>query len=401
MFLIMLTIFTLLPFAMLFDIETKSKNPSKLKFRVGLVYSFFEMVFMFIYNIICYDYSSYNITSYFINYDNGFISRGLIGSVFKLIFGYTPSFLPILLIIQSVFYILCYLIQAYLFFKICKKTQENPKYSLLENFFFIWNISLCTPAFFLLTSKMDYTLMSFSTEYLRIDIFFYFLGLLSIVVLLKEKRSAFDYILLIIFSALNILIHQGTFFIYIPTIAFLFLYDAFYVEKTKLAKVFLVIFVLVIGILFLLCQFNSNVEYEDILRYVIKATERCDIAFSRSNYIMLTMEYKYSVIEHHNLFYGLVLTLVYFSEGISMLLLYYSTLLILAINIIKNFRIQINKKLFILHIIYLILAKLALYGLTVDWFRWVSFDVQCIGFALIYFTMKERLELRTIEKEEK
>ena len=400
MLVVMISIFTLIPFVMLRIIEKKAKNVSKVKLIVAIVYSIFELAFMFYYNILEMHFSFYNITSYFINYDLGFVSRGLVGSVFKLFIGYNENFKRNLIITYDAFVIVCYYAQLYLVYKVLKKIENNEKFKLIENYFFIWATSISTSVFYFITSYMNYTIINLSTEFLRTDIIAYLLILFMMIVLIKEKRKLIDYILVTLVSTIMIYMHQGIFFIYIPMIAFIFLYDAFYIEKRKSMKIIFVFFVLIVSISFLICQFVDVVSFLDLKNYIQRIMkEQCKLPFNNASSWMLQMEYDSSIMVHRKLFFGIEGTINYCREGLFMICFYYPVLLFLAINMIKKYEIKINKKLFILYVIYVVVIKGCLYVLTVDWFRWITFDFQCITFAFMYFVMKDILLLKNKKKD--
>lgn len=219
-----------------------------------LVWSFFALALFVIY----YDWevNKINATMMAFSYKYGFISRGLIGTIYQGLNAILPVNMityDALMLFTQVITVL-YFGSLFLFFIYCLKKcnaglSEELKYIIL--FFTIWAIPM------------------FVTEYNfgRLDVYCVMLSLLGALVLLVGKAEW----LVVIFSALGVMIHQGNVFMYLNIILVLLIYKAFSNEGKKRSKyiiLFLASFV-VASALFLYFEFFSHMNGDNIYEEVV------------------------------------------------------------------------------------------------------------------------------------
>lgn len=231
-------------------IKTTSSLKNKKIIPFSIVWIFFSLALFWVH----YDgeVNKINSTMLAFNYKYGFISRGLIGSIYKVLDYINPANMwsyewnkiftmtitMIYFIILFAFFMLC--------LKRCKITiSEEIKYIII--FFTIWAI----PMF---VSKYNFG---------RLDIYCVMLSLLGAIVLIVEKWEW----LVVPFSALGVMVHQGNVFMFLNIILLLLVYKALSNEGKKRKK-YIVLFILsflVASALFLYFEFFSHVNGEEIV----------------------------------------------------------------------------------------------------------------------------------------
>ena len=197
------------------------------------------------------------------SYKYGFISRGLIGSIYQLVDAIFPvnmlsyeSLVGFTTVITWIYFVILF----WFFFtalKRCKfETNEEIKYLII--FFSIWAV----PMF---VSKYNFG---------RLDIYCFAFSLIAAVLLMKGKAEW----LVVPLSALGVMVHQGNVFMFLNIILVLLVYKALSNEG-KLRKKYLILFFLsgfVASVLFLYFEFFSHMNGENIFEEVVAyATAVC------------------------------------------------------------------------------------------------------------------------------
>ena len=181
------------------------------KMIVNQKYFFIIFLILFICYILYYNpysygnYYSYNY--YVVSYNYGFISRGLIGSIFMFFFPFLK--MHTLIIILNIIYILLLVFISYLLHMFIK-IQKDKLLSFLATMLCIFN-----PASFMLMITMN--------EFGRFDIFIFILSIIAIIIICKKK---FIFLVPIIFI-IAMLIHQNFLFMYAPLILMIIIYNWF------------------------------------------------------------------------------------------------------------------------------------------------------------------------------
>lgn len=204
-------------------------------------------VFAFVLFCVYYEakLGSINSTSLAISYKYGFVSRGLIGTVFYLVdailpldmyqYHYAYRFAQIS---TGVFFVI-----LFLFFLSCIIKSNNNNINKTKY------ISFCFTVF---------AVPMFITEFNlgRYDVYCLILSLIAAMLIIYEKAEW----LVVLLSALGVMIHQGNVFMYLNIILVLLLYKAFSCES-KIRIKYIVLFTLsffVASILFVYFEFYSR-----------------------------------------------------------------------------------------------------------------------------------------------
>ena len=204
-----------------------------------------------------------NATMLAFSYDYGFISRGFIGSVYQLldkilpwdmmnydgVLGFTHGITLVYYLILIVFCMTC-------FIKCSQKVSDTMKYAIIM--FCIWAVPMFVSQY----------------NFGRLDVYCVMLSLFAAILLMIERAEC----LVIVFSAIGVMIHQGNVFMFLNIILVLLLYKAFSNTGKNRIK-YLVLFAasfLVASGLFLYFEFFSHFNGENILEDILaKATVLC------------------------------------------------------------------------------------------------------------------------------
>lgn len=197
-----------------------------------------------------------NATMMAFSYKYGFISRGLIGTVFQGLNFILPidmiNYDGVMLFTEIITAI--YFMILFIFFMCCLKKcsldiSEELKYIIL--FFTVWAIPM------------------FVTEYNfgRLDIYCVMFSLLAAIILILGKVEW----IVIVFSALGVMVHQGNVFMFLNIILVLLIYKALSGEGRERRK-YIILFVFsffVASILFLYFEFFSHINGNNIYEEVV------------------------------------------------------------------------------------------------------------------------------------
>lgn len=225
-------------------------------------FSFLWVVFALVLFLLYYDarIESINTTSLAFSYEYGFISRGLIGTIFSFV----DKLLPIDMyqyhyayrfsqIGTAIFFLILFIYVVLCIIKSEKIMINKTKYISL--FFSLFAIPM------------------FITEFNlgRYDVYCLTLSLIAAILIICEKAEC----LVVVFSALGVMIHQGNVFMFLNIILILLLYKAFSYEGKKRTKYFVLFSasLLIASVLFLYFEFFSRTNgasYVDQVGYVAR-----------------------------------------------------------------------------------------------------------------------------------
>ena len=201
-----------------------------------------------------------NTTSLAFNYSYGFISRGFIGTIYWLL----DLILPVnmidydcavmfTLVLTSLYMLVLFMFFYMVLVKCCESMMKNTQYLIL--FFTFFAVSM------------------FVTKYNfgRYDVYCLMLSIIAAMLLVYEKAEW----LVVPFSAIGVMIHQGNVFYFLNIILILLIYKALSSEKEKRNK-YLLLFVLSFGVasvLFLYFEFFSRGNGEEIVAEITAIAE--------------------------------------------------------------------------------------------------------------------------------
>lgn len=292
-----------------------------------------------------------------INYDFGFIKRGLIGSLLKLIF---PTFIKTNYAFIFVFITLLFaiVIISILFNEIYKKKNR---------------IATLIIVFILIVSPFSIEYLFNNANFGRLDTFIYFLTMLSILINIKFSNFYLKQSFIFISAVLCILIHQVYIFTYFSISFALLLINLFTTKKNSVSQYLFTIFVFILILsLFIKIQFYTSP--------ILPLNHMLDILHSSTNLVItdIAVELEY----YENINYGYNLIYLVFINGTELPILYLFITLLLLLPVIllivaiytyllrkcENYRIKI---LYIL-LMCVNIFFLPSYFLTVDWGRWMA-----------------------------
>lgn len=228
--------------------------------------------------------SPYEATSFYITYDNGFISRGLIATILYNIIPHEHYVTIVDLLCK------CLTILTILYFNI-KYQYFISKFSNNTNILKQLIILLFAPV------CSHFMMMTYAH---RLDSFLLILFIAMIEILsIKKLNEYLKVSICTVLSVLSILIHQGSLFITIPCIAL-------YIWQTKNIKS-AILYGIPVAIAFYICQFGNKIDYEIIIAdFMQKAQETDHWNIYRSGDLagsvhMIKLEYKYSILQHYSI----------------------------------------------------------------------------------------------------
>ena len=219
--------------------------------RVWLFFAFFLSFVYFNFRV-----NEINGTMMAFSYKYGFISRGLIGSIYQLV----DKILPVnMQTYDGLFYFtvvitVIYFAVLFAFFMLCLKKSslsisDDLKYMIL--FFTIWAV----PMF---VSKNNFG---------RLDIYCFMFSLIGAMLLIVRKAEW----LIVPISALGVMVHQGNVFMFYNIIMMLLLYRACSTEgnERKRYGILLGLSFITVSVLFLYFEFFSHMNGENILEEIV------------------------------------------------------------------------------------------------------------------------------------
>lgn len=299
-------------------------------------------------------------TSYILDYKNGFISRGLIGSIFQLFFSIDDTYRFIVTNIIKLSFFVIFILFILFLLNMTKKIKD-----------------MFTREIFLLIGISSFPILYFYPSLsLKLDFIWIYTYFISIIMLFKNGFNIINSIFVSIISILAILSHQAFIFTTFPFIFLIgFIDSIIYYKENKIDKILhsknigLFIFITTSCILFIICQFFGKIDikliYEDVFNKLVKMGELTTIEeFRKSSFaMMVNCEYNLSVFSHLKILKNdwlRNLTLLIFL--IPMLILN-----IIFMNEILKQKFKKNSKYIF---IFLAICQLPLFFLTTELIRW-------------------------------
>lgn len=327
--------------------ERLSLNMLKLLYnkRYELVWFMILILYMLYYLPMPGDLHSFCITPYILRYDLGFISRGLIGSFWAILFPYIST-AEIWLIIGLNQVMLCTLTVYFLSVvkKQCMKETQNGLLFLI----FIFLVNPASIAF-----------LFYWGNYGRMDLFMIAGAMTCGIILIKQKLLWAIPIICIV----EMMIHQGFVFAYFPCVLLMLLY---YVLQYNKGKEVLVVTVICGCIAFIYFQFMGKIDglsLEDTLK-VLTARTDWPKEYMTS---MVSMEYFTSIFDFIPAYVlpPLKMNIVKIILTIILLL----PLEYILFYIWKQFVSEMKKNIFWIFPVFVIIATLPKFILTCDYGR--------------------------------
>ncbi|MGI6329231.1 MAG: hypothetical protein ACOXZR_00015 [Bacilli bacterium] len=320
----------------------------------------------------------YNFVFYTFSYNFGFISRGLIGSIFSLFLGYI-TIKKVYFILNIVFIIFLIFI-AYILNLFIKKSKEK------ETAFLTMLLCIFTPASFML--------MITGNEFGRLDIFIYILSIIAFIIIYKKRYLIF--IPLIFIFAM--FIHQNFLFMYAPLILSILIYNWVKERNEKWLVLFLVSFLCLTFSFFLILKFGKPTNFKNAEEFAIVLREKTNIPISSSNFGAIDAEYFKSIKEHFKLTQARlkITPKKNFVIGLFLLISYlYIQFILCYKEILKKYKYST----FLL--IFSCFGSLPLFFIGVDFGRWYIAIINSLVLLFVYLmfdNMKEREKSFKINK---
>ena len=332
------------------------------------------------------DFDNYiNLNELFINYEGGFVRRGLFGEIIYILKDYFFSDNIKLYLGVKIDYIYLYIITFfcllfyYQFYSLLKKEEINIKY---------W---------YIIFSPLSIPFILYNYQAIgRKEVLLFIIFLSFIFLLKKAKRKESPILFVIITTPLLILIHEGMFF-FISIFFIIYLFESNSANKKLIfySLFFLFVISLFFFILTIIYKGNdSHVEYicSSLSNYPIKnCMERSAIEMLSSAH---TLKNEFSIlwdraINDKYISYYLLFSLVAFAPLLITLYKYNFDILI------KRRTLSINS-LFILLIIFI--NALPLFIFTHDWGRWLH--IIYILSLITFFHLKSSNKIYLVKNKE-
>jgi hypothetical protein len=212
-------------------------------------------------------------TAYLINYDTGFVSRGLPGSILSF-------FLPYLRTTTLYFVIFISNTLLSIFTALLLGTVVRRSGEMIRNVVLFLAFLFCVNP-----GSVAYLFGWYN--YGRYDLYLITIAFTCFFIVLK-KRMLF---LIPILTVLGMLTHHVMVFIYLPAIILFMIYDCYHSEKRKI-KMALIALTFVIGcVLFFIAQFRGKIQGYNIAAFVSKLYQRTDLSIGFRGTIMINYEY--------------------------------------------------------------------------------------------------------------
>lgn len=251
------------------DLRKKGKKMKKLrKFKISSRQAFFFVWCCFAFALFFHYYEgrvhAINATMFAFSYKYGFISRGLIGTIYALIDKVTPwdgvDYLWVLRFNQVVTLLFFMLLAGFVVMCIRKTKDGMDKYTQYVILFYT-----------------IFAVPFFSSHYNfgRLDIYCLMFSIIAAILIVKEKMVW----LCVPLSALGVMVHQGNVFMYLNIILVLLLYKAMTKEGTERRKyiILLVLSFVTASVLFLYFELFSHFNGDNIYDEIItNATLMCN-----------------------------------------------------------------------------------------------------------------------------
>ncbi len=307
----------------------------------------------------------YTPTAYQINYSNGFISRGLVGTLLKMFFRNVTYKKIIGVVITST--MICFTTVSYLLQIIIKK-MKNDKRIVVLCFLFVFN-------------SVSFLYMFKNGQAGRYD---YFLFLNAIITLIIINKNKYLWIVPII-TLMSMLIHENYLFYYAPMICLLLCFNAYENKDKKSFKYGLLNFIVLCAIFFLIFFFGKNTGFNNYIEHTAYLQQYTDFEVSSvlvhdvyywplasiAKFVRTQMAPSYGIV---NYTYAIVSFGLYF----------FALLKIIFIPVYK----KIHNKLVYVLLILSCFATLVLFFIGSDYGRWVTSITNCITMLAFFMCYK-------------
>ncbi len=298
----------------------------------------------------------YNMSTYLLNYSDGFGSRLLVGSLLQLLYG-CPLSAKIVGLNNIVVNLLDSTFATVLLCKGVERIQNQGNRKLL-----VWLIVL----FFVMPSRALFIGKYFD----KLDIYLFLILMLSIVVSYSEKLGNWRYLFITILSVVAQLIHQVYIFTYYVPVFFALLWMIVKDDYSRKSIRYTVSSLLVTALTFLYMQLFSHVRYDNLEELVRILSKRTESQFSdymlELEYINTTSETLYET--------GIVsfledaeILVIYFLQGFPFLI----AVLFFWKQVISN---QSDKRCKVVYVLMqcAFMVYIPLFVLAEDWGRWMT-----------------------------
>lgn len=233
--------------------------------REEVIFIFVMLVFAAVYSMKEYEhiFSGYNTTLFAFSYQYGFISRGLLGTIWQGL----DALLPWNLMSYKAIYLfsgLMNIIYIFLLITVCvlciRKADVKQKRTMYYMSFFLGIV--CFPVYWT------------DENYGRLDVYLMILTLLSMILIIKEKWEW----MVIPFCIIATMLHQGFVFTSVNIILVLFWYKAF--MRPEQRKKYIMLFTLTflsVSVLFVYFEFLSHVGGQEVANDIMEKAKAISI----------------------------------------------------------------------------------------------------------------------------
>jgi len=306
-----------------------------------------------------YEISSYLSTSYLVNYNYGFTSRALVGTIYNLFFlDYTQRKLFLFVYISSILMIiLLSMVLQKLYFYFRELNKDVYYYYL----FFIM----------LVFSPTSVKYLFYVDNFGRLDLYMYIFFFTSILIVLNHK----GYLLLPIVLFLGLASHQAFFFMFIPSIIIFLLLEVLSKRSFYSKLIFIVSIIISVGFFLYFQFYKSAFIFTNLDEAIIALSPNTDVYVHRQ---MLELEYFVPFSYHMENIYLPFLKEIFY-PGLIFLFIY-SPILYIFYSIIKN-----QNKILITLFILSMCSFIPMFFLTIDWGRWFAAIIVVISIQLLFF----------------
>ncbi len=302
----------------------------------------------------------YNFTFYALSYKWGFISRGLIGHLFNIIFTVVS--------IKKVYFILNFIFIFFLMFvaymmNLIINIYKNKLMGLMVALLCVFN-----PASFMLMITMS--------EFGRFDIFIFILTIISLIFLYKNK-----YLFLIpIISILAMLTHQNFIFMYAPLICTLIIYHYFKNKEKKWITLLVVNLLCLVLSLSVVLVYGKPESFKTSTQFATVLRRNTNIPITDGYLSAIHSEYYKTFADHMNWTAKRMSQAPkrYFAIGLVLLLSY------LYIQYILLYQFIIKKNKLFYYLILSCFGSLILFIIGHDFGRWYVAIINSLVLLFIY-----------------
>ena len=312
--------------------------------------------------------------AYFINYNNGFISRGFLGTFFNLF--------PDKFFILAIF---CYniIIITFIFVYFYKEVSQ-----FINKF---KDIDIQKNKKLFMGTLSPILLISFFEIFGRFDNTLYLIFILILLINQHFKNNFIKFNLIIALSIMGILIHQIFIFLIFPFILITFIDENKYKEALMYSIICMICFIFC----YIFGKQDFNIVYDNIIEKISKVNyykyfkneHFCSLETAQNDIdAMLQLEYKYSVFKHpfllkYDIIGHILCWVIYF---IAFIIPLSSQITMIKKVLIKEKTIfNLNK--YKTYCFIIIVFYLPLYILAIDYERWIIGFSAMMNITFFYF----------------